>query len=168
MKFWQFVAHLLYWPMHKRVMTVPNRKFKTKIVKQHKNSWAIMRMNNLPLIPNVGPCEGWRMQAIAFNLRWAPSAWHKPTVVVLLPSPSGVGVMLKRDRRKLPDIKFYTIKQIKRWLNIITKTSNCCVEHQRILILVSEWLSIKCVEPEMAIPSSRTVIGVNQNSQAGS
>lgn len=28
-----------------------------------------------------------------FLLRYAPSAWHSPTVVVLLPSPSGVGEM---------------------------------------------------------------------------
>jgi hypothetical protein len=46
-----------------------------------------------PLIPNVGPCDGCRMQTNVFLFKWAPRAWHRPTVVVLLPSPSGVGLM---------------------------------------------------------------------------
>jgi hypothetical protein len=46
-----------------------------------------------PLIPNVGPWLGCRMTVTTLRLRWAPSAWHRPTVVVDLPSPSGVGVM---------------------------------------------------------------------------
>ncbi len=46
-----------------------------------------------PLIPNVGPWLGWRMQVITLFCRWAPRAWLKPTVVVVLPSPKGVGVM---------------------------------------------------------------------------
>uniref|UniRef100_A0A915K760 Uncharacterized protein n=1 Tax=Romanomermis culicivorax TaxID=13658 RepID=A0A915K760_ROMCU len=46
-----------------------------------------------PLMPNVGPCDGWRRQAKAFLPAWAPNAWAKPMVVVDLPSPSGVGVM---------------------------------------------------------------------------
>jgi hypothetical protein len=46
-----------------------------------------------PLMPKVGPCEGWRMHVKTRRLRWRPSAWHRPTSVVLLPSPSGVGVM---------------------------------------------------------------------------
>ncbi len=33
------------------------------------------------------------MQVNTFLPRWAPSAWDSPTVVVVLPSPSGVGVM---------------------------------------------------------------------------
>ena len=45
-----------------------------------------------PLIPNVGPMLGCRMQAIALCPR-APRPWTSPTVVVVLPSPSGVGVM---------------------------------------------------------------------------
>jgi hypothetical protein len=30
---------------------------------------------------------------LTFLLRYAPRAWHRPTVVVLLPSPRGVGEM---------------------------------------------------------------------------
>lgn len=44
-----------------------------------------------PLRPNVGPIEGWRMATVARLPRWA-KAWPRPTVVVVLPSPSGVGV----------------------------------------------------------------------------
>mmetsp|Transcript_24226 Transcript_24226/g.57737 ORF Transcript_24226/g.57737 Transcript_24226/m.57737 type:complete len:222 (+) Transcript_24226:1132-1797(+) len=46
-----------------------------------------------PLIPKVGPCDGWRRHAMAFLLRCAPSACVKPTVVVDLPSPRGVGLI---------------------------------------------------------------------------
>mmetsp|Transcript_10809 Transcript_10809/g.32811 ORF Transcript_10809/g.32811 Transcript_10809/m.32811 type:complete len:224 (-) Transcript_10809:379-1050(-) len=46
-----------------------------------------------PLMPKVGPWDGWRMQVNVFLFRWAPSAWHTPMVVVDLPSPSGVGLM---------------------------------------------------------------------------
>ena len=45
-----------------------------------------------PLMPKVGPIDGWRMAAIAFFPIW-PSPWVSPTVVVVFPSPSGVGVM---------------------------------------------------------------------------
>src|SRR6266699_3428039 len=45
-----------------------------------------------PLMPNVGPIEGWRMATIAGRPICA-SAWPRPTVVVVLPSPSGVGVI---------------------------------------------------------------------------
>lgn len=48
----------------------------------------------IPLIPNVGPCDGCRMQVKQFFLRCAPIACETPTVVVLLPSPNGVGVIL--------------------------------------------------------------------------
>src|SRR6266513_614548 len=43
-------------------------------------------------MPNVGPIEGWRMATIAGRPMCA-SAWPRPTVVVVLPSPSGVGVI---------------------------------------------------------------------------
>ena len=44
-------------------------------------------------MPKVGPWLGWRTQVTTRRPRWAPSAWHRPTVVVDLPSPRGVGVM---------------------------------------------------------------------------
>lgn len=53
--------------------------------------------NKLPFMPNVGPCEGWRKHPKTFFFKCAPRAWHKPTVVVLLPSPKGVGVMLQKN-----------------------------------------------------------------------
>ena len=37
--------------------------------------------------------DGWRRQAKTFLSRWAPSAWTRPTAVVDLPSPRGVGLM---------------------------------------------------------------------------
>src|SRR5256884_4396224 len=43
-------------------------------------------------MPNVGPIEGWRMATIAGRPR-CDSACPRPTVVVVLPSPSGVGVI---------------------------------------------------------------------------
>src|SRR3989442_15658721 len=43
-------------------------------------------------MPNVGPIEGWRMATIA-GRPMCESAWPRPTVVVVLPSPSGVGVI---------------------------------------------------------------------------
>lgn len=104
------VTNFTFWsPMPKRWNTQSNRIYTTP-----HDSWAkfhpIEMMNlshgykriaykpaDLPFMPNVGPWDGWRIQAIVFSLRWAPSAWHKPTVVVLLPSPSGVGVMLKQN-----------------------------------------------------------------------
>src|SRR5436190_10089929 len=45
-----------------------------------------------PLIPKTGPSDGWRMQTAAFRpIRLRP--WASPTVVVDLPSPSGVGLI---------------------------------------------------------------------------
>lgn len=46
-----------------------------------------------PLMPKVGPWLGCRMQVTTFRPKYAPMAWHTPTVVVDLPSPRGVGVM---------------------------------------------------------------------------
>lgn len=37
--------------------------------------------------------EGWRTQAMHFFPWWAPRAWARPIVVVLLPSPRGVGLI---------------------------------------------------------------------------
>ena len=45
-----------------------------------------------PLIPNVGPIDGWRIATVA-RLPIFTSASPRPTVVVVLPSPSGVGVI---------------------------------------------------------------------------
>ena len=45
-----------------------------------------------PLIPKTGPSDGWRMFTDALcPIRLRPCA--NPTVVVDLPSPSGVGVI---------------------------------------------------------------------------
>src|ERR1700733_4986137 len=44
-------------------------------------------------MPNVGPWLGWRMQVNTFFPKCAPRAWLSPTVVVVLPSPKGVGVI---------------------------------------------------------------------------
>src|SRR4051812_54538 len=43
-------------------------------------------------MPNVGPIDGWRM-AITLFLPRCLKAWPRPTVVVVLPSPKGVGVI---------------------------------------------------------------------------
>ena len=46
----------------------------------------------LPLMLNVGPPEGWRTQPTTF-LPSRPSPSTRPSVVVVLPSPSAVGVI---------------------------------------------------------------------------
>src|SRR5579871_6283676 len=46
-----------------------------------------------PLIPKVGPWLGWRMHVNTFLPRYAPRPWLSPTVVVVFPSPKGVGVI---------------------------------------------------------------------------
>ena len=43
-------------------------------------------------MPNTGPSEGSRRQIIAFLPMWL-SASPRPTVVVVLPSPAGVGLI---------------------------------------------------------------------------
>src|SRR6266849_5338173 len=48
-----------------------------------------------PLTPKHGPSEGSRRHSIAFLPIWL-SASVRPTVVVVLPSPAGVGVILQR------------------------------------------------------------------------
>ncbi len=45
-----------------------------------------------PFMPKDGPSEGSRKQSIAFFPMWL-SASVSPTVVVVLPSPAGVGVI---------------------------------------------------------------------------
>jgi hypothetical protein len=45
-----------------------------------------------PFMPNVGPIAGWRTATVALLPMWE-KACPRPTVVVVLPSPSGVGVM---------------------------------------------------------------------------
>ena len=45
-----------------------------------------------PFIPNMGPSDGSLSVATTF-LPSLPIAWVSPTVVVVLPSPAGVGVM---------------------------------------------------------------------------
>ena len=51
-------------------------------------------------MPKEGPSEGSRRQSIAFLPMWL-SASVKPTVVVVLPSPAGVGVIAD-TRMSLP------------------------------------------------------------------
>jgi hypothetical protein len=41
-------------------------------------------------MPKVGPIEGCRIAIVAVLPMWL-NAWPRPTVVVVLPSPSGVG-----------------------------------------------------------------------------
>ena len=42
-------------------------------------------------MPNVGPSDGWRSASVVgAPIRFSP--WASPTDVVVLPSPSGVGV----------------------------------------------------------------------------
>ena len=45
-----------------------------------------------PLIPKVGPSDGWRIAIVARFPIWEKPC-PNPTVVVVLPSPRGVGVM---------------------------------------------------------------------------
>ena len=55
-------------------------------------TWARPPPDAPPLMPKVGPSDGCRMVAIARHpIRL--SAIASPTVVVVLPSPSGVGVI---------------------------------------------------------------------------
>lgn len=53
----------------------------------------------IPLIPNVGPWDGCRTHAKEFLFLCALRAWTRPIVVVLLPSPSGVGVILHKEQK---------------------------------------------------------------------
>ena len=57
----------------------------------HGDDLAVAAPAAPPLIPNVGPIDGWRMAIVAFLPMWR-KAWPNPTVVVVFPSPSGVGV----------------------------------------------------------------------------
>ena len=43
-------------------------------------------------MPNVGPIEGWRIETVALLPMWR-MACPRPTIVVVFPSPSGVGVI---------------------------------------------------------------------------
>lgn len=55
----------------------------------------------LPFIPKIGPCEGCLIQANVFFFKWADMACEIPIVVVLFPSPSGVGVILNMKYKML-------------------------------------------------------------------
>ena len=54
--------------------------------------WASPPPAAEPLMLKVGPPEGWRMAPETRRPRLA-SPWMSPMVVVVFPSPSGVGVM---------------------------------------------------------------------------
>lgn len=62
----------------------------------------------IPFIPKVGPWEGCRTHAKTFWWRWAPRACTSPIVVVLFPSPRGVGVILQDENKR--EITFRGIK----------------------------------------------------------
>lgn len=62
------------------------------------NKYKDLNIHCKPLTPKVGPWEGCRRQAKELSLRWADKAWTRPMVTVLLPSPSGVGVILDKDK----------------------------------------------------------------------
>ena len=53
-----------------------------------------------PFTPNTGPIDGSRMAIAVFLPRWA-RACPKPTVVVVFPSPAGVG-LIAETRMSLP------------------------------------------------------------------
>lgn len=61
-----------------------------------------------PLTPKVGPWDGCRRQAKELSFRWADRAWTRPIVTVLLPSPSGVGVMLHRQKKGMRHYFIFT------------------------------------------------------------
>ena len=68
--------------------------------------WLNEIIKFLPLIPNVGPCDGCLTHANTFFLKADPKAWAKPIVVVLFPSPRGVGVILKINHKNFNIIIF--------------------------------------------------------------
>ena len=55
------------------------------------SSWAYPAPAAPPLIPNVGPMDGWR-RVRAAERPVAAMPWARPTAVAVFPSPSGVGV----------------------------------------------------------------------------
>lgn len=72
----------------------------------------------------MGPWEGCLRQPKELSLKWADRAWTRPMVTVLLPSPSGVGVMLQQEWNALNftfdlyDVKLYTQLLAKQLLHI--------------------------------------------------
>lgn len=54
----------------------------------------LIRKHYKPFMPKVGPCDGCLKVAIAFLPCLTQRAWTRPKVVVLFPSPNGVGVIL--------------------------------------------------------------------------
>ncbi len=58
----------------------------------HRDDLRIPAAGGPPLIPKVGPMEGWRIQ-VKTGLPRAVKPWESPMVVMVLPSPSGVGLM---------------------------------------------------------------------------
>ena len=67
--------------------------------------------SSLPLIPKVGPWDGCLTQAKTFFFRQEPKDCANPIVVVLLPSPSGVGVILF-DKNKVDITSPWQIEMI--------------------------------------------------------
>ena len=72
------------------------RKANTMIIKPSICHIVDEKVNYWPLMLNVGPAVGCRTQAMLLMFSCAPSAWTSPRVVVVFPSPNGVGVILQR------------------------------------------------------------------------
>ena len=69
-------------------------------------------------MPNTGPSEGSRRQIIAFLPMWL-SASPRPTVVVVLPSPAGVG-LIAVTRISLPSgLPFSVLEVVQRDLGLV-------------------------------------------------
>ncbi len=70
----------------------PKSPVKCRLMSSIGTTWAWPPPAAPPFIPNTGPSEGSRRQITAF-LPMLLSASPRPTVVVVLPSPAGVGVI---------------------------------------------------------------------------
>lgn len=90
--------------LHTYEIQVLSVSFSPHINEMFKNKTYI-----IPLIPNVGPCDGCRTHAKEFLFLCALRAWTRPIVVVLLPSPSGVGVILHKEKKNVFRHKYVII-----------------------------------------------------------
>ena len=80
---------------HRRLFAAPmawKSPVKCRLMSSIGTTWAYPPPAAPPLMPNTGPKEGSRSATTTFLFkRFMPSA--NPMVVVVLPSPAGVGVM---------------------------------------------------------------------------
>lgn len=86
-----------------------------------------------PLTPKVGPWDGCRRQAKELSLRWADKAWTRPIVTVLLPSPSGVGVILDTHTQKMNKIPNFLGLSIYWSSNFSLCISNCAAANSTVV-----------------------------------